>query len=530
VSSSTPDVSGLRRAEPGATPDPAAATGAGVPQPERRLLTRVGLPLGLVLAFALLLAYAGRDALTPRVDVRVVPAVAATGEAGARSSGTTKSVVAQAAGWVEPDPYPVYATALADGVVEEVLVLEGEVVAAGQVVARLVSDDAELVVARAEAALADAEARISLTQALLDEAQSEWDNPIERTRALDVAAAHVDEAVGEVRELDASVAVQDARIAELEDRLARQRSEVEAGASSEFAVTQSRLQIDTARAERERLLTHRVVLTARERAARAAHAAAQRDLDLRIPETRALAEAKAGLRRAVSDRDGAAAARDEAQLRLSRMNVVAPVDGVVMRRLAAPGAKLMLGMDGAFSAHVVHLYDPEKLQVRVDVPLADAAGVGVGQEAEVVVEVLPDQVFRGVVSRVVHEADIQKNTLQLKVAIIEPTPELIPEMLARVRFLGSSGKEGAANSAGSRVVFVPEELLLSRTGESAVVFVLDKGESTAIRREVKLGRGRRDGWVEIVSGVTPGDSVIDGLGAELDDGRGVRVVAVGETR
>ena len=48
----------------------------------------------------------------------------------------------QASGWVEPDPYPVAVTALTEGVVAEVLVLEGQAVKKGQTVARMVSDDA----------------------------------------------------------------------------------------------------------------------------------------------------------------------------------------------------------------------------------------------------------------------------------------------------------------------------------------------------------------------------------------------------
>ena len=68
----------------------------------------------------------------------------------------------------------------------------------------------------------------------------------------------------------------------------------------------------------------------------------------------------------------------------------------------------------------MRLYDPKRLQVRVDVPLADAAKVRVGQQAKVVVGVLPDRTFDGEVTRVVHEADIQRNTLQVKVAHHRP--------------------------------------------------------------------------------------------------------------
>src|SRR5512146_1967185 len=108
-----------------------------IPPPASRWKTRVLLPAGILLAFSGVLAASGRDALFPGTEVRVVPVVVKTAAAGDAGG----SVTSQAAGWVEADPFPIYVAALADGVVKEVPVLEGETVKAGQVVARLVADD-----------------------------------------------------------------------------------------------------------------------------------------------------------------------------------------------------------------------------------------------------------------------------------------------------------------------------------------------------------------------------------------------------
>ena len=85
------------------------------------------------IVFALLLAvlaYSAREALVPRTAVHVVPVVVKP-IAGASTAG---SAIVQASGWVEADPYPVAVTALADGVVQEMPVLEGQTVRSGQVV------------------------------------------------------------------------------------------------------------------------------------------------------------------------------------------------------------------------------------------------------------------------------------------------------------------------------------------------------------------------------------------------------------
>jgi HlyD family secretion protein len=133
------------------------AVPGAVPRPSSRWKTRVLVPAVILLSAAALLAYAARDALWPGVDVRVIPVVvraaAATDQTAVTTTTSSGAVVAQAPGWVEPAPYPIAASALTDGVVEEVLVLEGEQVRKGQVIARLVADDAKLALARAQAEL-----------------------------------------------------------------------------------------------------------------------------------------------------------------------------------------------------------------------------------------------------------------------------------------------------------------------------------------------------------------------------------------
>ena len=200
-----------------------------------------------------------------------------------------------------------------------------------------------------------------------------------------------------------------------------------------------------------------------------------------------------------------------------------PTDGVVQVRLAYPGAKLMLEADMPHAAHVVHLYDPRRLQVRVDVPLADAAHIGVGQAAEVVADVLPDRTFAGHVSRIVHEADLQKNTLQVKVSLADPAPQLKPEMLARARFLAAA-EPGDTPAGEEPRVFVPEELLREASGGQARVWIVDQARQVAAERVVTLGTRRSGAWREVTGGLQPGDRIIAEYPRALAVGQRVRIV------
>ena len=215
----------------------------------------------------------------------------------------------------------------------------------------------------------------------------------------------------------------------------------------------------------------------------------------------------------------AQATLEEAQLELDRCQVRSPVNGIVIERLTSPGSTVNFG-NGTHGSHILHVYDPAHLQVRADIPLADASRVGAGQQAEVIVDLLPDTVFKGVVTRFLHRADIQKNTVEAKVKIIDPSPLLKPEMLARVRILPASAGGGDATNSTVQRVFVPSNAI-ARSDDASTVWVIDqlnRGKGRAQQRTILLGDSTSDGWIEVVEGLSPGDKIIlDGEGLDPGD-------------
>lgn len=492
MSNPLPDLASLAR------PDAASR----IPEPPSRWRTRVLLPAALLLACGSLLAYTARASLWPALEVRVVPVVV---KAAADGGG----MQFQAPGWLEADPYPTHATALADGVIREIMVLEGQRVEAGQPLARLIDDDARLALARAEASLQQAEATARA-------AQRDWDHPVERKRAVAQHEARLAEARAAILQQDAICAAEAARVAELAEQLERETRAGAGDAIPEFQVVQTRLRLATQRAQHAATVARRPVLEAQMRQTEAELEAAREQLKLRIPETQALEAARAAETRALAE-------RGEARLRLERMTVTAPCAGVVQALTCEPGAKVMLSADDPHAARIARLYNPARLQARVDVPLASTAQVAIGQRATISVEALPGHNFDGEVTRVLHEADIQKNTLQVKVALKTAAPELKPEMLARVQF---AARASAATAPARPRVFAPQRLLLNVQGATAQAWILDKGASAARLRQVTLGSARVDDWAEITAGLEPGDALIDAPAAALREG--LRVKAMGE--
>lgn len=488
-----------------------------VPPPKPHWKSRVLLPALIIISFSLALGYAAREAMWPARPVSVVQVV------GKLASGSSGGGVAfQAAGWVEPAPYAITVSALTDGVVKDVPVLEGQRIEAGAVVALLVDDDAKIALDRAEASILEHNANIKTAEAALAAAQKQWDNPVDRVRAVSVAENMLGEATAQLAQLKNDVAVESAKADELTEEVKREIIAVKANAIPEFQKVQTELKLKTQQATVESARSKLPPQDAKIKQLEAELVAARENLKLRINEAKELDSAKAGLQQAHALHKSACAARDEALLRLERMAIRAPVGGVVMERLVEPGAKMMLNGNEMGSARAVRLYDPKKLQVRVDVPLAEAARVSVDQDALIVVEVLRETTFKGKVSRILHQADLQKNTLQVKVAINDPAPELKPEMLARVQFVGTA-KPDSKEAATAMRIFAPENLL-QKNGAQMFAWIVDKGRSVAMRKSVTAGSLRQEGWIEITQGLQAGDTLISSDISSLREGEKVKIM------
>lgn len=479
----------LSRRETDQSPDPERE-----PSKKKSLLPSLAksLPWLLLAAFVLLIFWLFGDRFERGREVELIKVVTVRAQDSANTSKkNTASVVAvdelsyegailfQASGWIEPDPLLVRATTLYSGVVDTVEVLEGERVEKGQLLATMVAEDAELDLQTAMAELANAEAR--LANAL---AELEANDAMVESRRREVVA-------------------DEARLNELKDESDRLKL---AGKESigESRIVQSALQVESQVA---------VVDSSR---AKVKEAQAQ----LSKGES-SIEQAKANIARANAE-------VGRRQLAVDRTRIVSPIDGRIQKLYAAPGKKRMLEMDDAESATIATLYDPEKLQARIDVPLEEAAQLVIGQAVRLRSSLLPDRVFKGRVTRIDGEADLQRNTLQAKVQILDPADKLRPEMLCRAEFLPQSGgaQQGSLSStesSGRIALYLPETAIVG-SGQSISAWVVDASGKQIEDRELRLGGERRDGHVRVLEGLRPGDLVVDNPASDLVTGERVKNV------
>lgn len=210
------------------------------------------------------------------------------------------------------------------------------------------------------------------------------------------------------------------------------------------------------------------------------------------------------------------AALSEAEVLLDHSFIRAPFDAVVLTKNADIGDIVTpLGAAANAKAAVVTIADMDSLMVEVDVTESSIEQVRTGGPCEIRLDALAEARFPGVVHMVVPTADRSKGSIMVKVAFRKKSPQVLPEMSAKVAFLSRELREGEQTPFRA----VPSSAIVSRIGREAVV-VARGGQ--AEEREVRVGR-RFELLVEILEGLQSGERVIVSNPARVRQGERVRV-------
>ncbi|MCA9150398.1 MAG: HlyD family efflux transporter periplasmic adaptor subunit, partial [Planctomycetales bacterium] len=394
----------------------------------RRWLSRYIFPVGILAGFIALLVAAAGHQLVPATPVTVVPVIVKRGEI--QQVGTP---LFQAAGWIEPRPTPVSVPALAPGVIEALLVVEGQEVEQGQPIARLISVDAEIAVEQARASLTASEGELQRAQAELCAVESRRDNPLHLKVQLAEARSLLAKTMTEKEKLPFLI-----KAVEANAEFARRNFDGKRNAGvgvPQVVVLQAERDYLATQAELEELQTRGPSLTREIEALQEKTRAWEEQLTLLVEERRQVAEAQAKVVSAKAACDDARLRIRLAELTLQRMRILAPMDGRILRLVAAPGTRVM-GLEqtaGQSSSTVVEMYDPDRLQVRADVRLEDVPLVTPGAPVEIKTA-SSNHAIEGRVLQSTSSANIQKNTLEVKVELIAPPISVRPEMLVTAAF------------------------------------------------------------------------------------------------
>ncbi|MHC4408991.1 MAG: efflux RND transporter periplasmic adaptor subunit [Planctomycetota bacterium] len=176
----------------------------------------------------------------------------------------------------------------------------------------------------------------------------------------------------------------------------------------------------------------------------------------------------------------------EAKVALSYATIAAPFDAVVIDRFVEPGDLASPGRP------LIEIYDPKRMRLEAWVRETIAIGLKRGDTVGVLLDALGER-LDGSVEEIVPQAEAGSRSFLVKITLPE-RESLYPGMFGRLLI-----------SAGTvRRVLVPSSAV-SRVGQLHFVVLADPNNT---RRLVVPGEARRDGRIEILSGLAPGEKVV----------------------
>jgi membrane fusion protein, copper/silver efflux system len=168
----------------------------------------------------------------------------------------------------------------------------------------------------------------------------------------------------------------------------------------------------------------------------------------------------------------------------------APIGGTVIENKATRGAAVSPG-DVLYTLGTLN-----EVWITADIYEDDLARVREGQELEAVTTAYPDEIFKGVISRISPGIDVTTHTAQIRCKVANPDLKLKPQMLARVQIVTRAGL----------ALVVPQQALVFDT-DSYFAYVRVARDAFA-RRKVTVTSWNEKGYARVVSGLSPGDTVI----------------------
>ncbi len=189
-------------------------------------------------------------------------------------------------------------------------------------------------------------------------------------------------------------------------------------------------------------------------------------------------------------------------------NVYAPFSGVLTRRNVDPGALINAGAGGR---ELFDIAQVNPIRVFVNVPQAYASTIKLGVPAEIELQELPGQKFRGTVARTADAIDPSTRTLLTEVDVPNKDGRLLPGSYAQVRF-----------KVGTEVqrLVIPVNAMLFRS-EGARVAVVGKDNVVQLR-PISIGNDYGS-TLEILGGLDPSEQIIINPADSIENGQKVNI-------
>jgi len=213
----------------------------------------------------------------------------------------------------------------------------------------------------------------------------------------------------------------------------------------------------------------------------------------------------AGLEMSESTMLTAKAAMEDAELKLSRCTITAPMNGVVRRLDAKVGLFLSIGDP------VAEILQIDRVKAVVGIPESDVNAVSRINEVDIVIQALDNRLMTGKKHFLASSPETAARLYRLELGLDNTTGDILPGMFLRANVV----KETVENA-----ITVPLYSVITRNDDQYVFVARDE---IVHKQPVKLGIIEK--WqVQITEGLQAGDKVVIEGHRDVEDGQQVKVI------
>jgi RND family efflux transporter MFP subunit len=298
-------------------------------------------------------------------------------------------------------------------------------------------------------------------------------------------------------------------IPELQDDLNRAQADVQTATAEQSAAEQDRKRAVAAEAIAHLSYTRILDVSKREAGLvplQEVDVAHSRDLEAEAQ----VASAEQNIQASGSRLQAAKAALEHETALVEYTRIVSPLNGVVTQRYASDGAMIQAGTSSNTQAMpVVHVAQDDILRLMLPVPEAYVGTIHDGEPVMVTVAAL-DRTFPGKVTRFSDRVQASTRTMTAEVDLKNTKTDLIPGMYAQVQLNLADAPNAIAIPTGA----------LDTSGSASKVYTVDTAGIVHVRT-VSTGI-QSPQFVQVMSGIQPGETVLLGNHSGLQDGERVQ--------
>jgi membrane fusion protein, multidrug efflux system len=193
---------------------------------------------------------------------------------------------------------------------------------------------------------------------------------------------------------------------------------------------------------------------------------------------------------------------DLAKNNLAKCELHSPVNGMVGRRNIEPGMSSI-----SLAAASLELVDIRQVYVKISVPENEVARIVKGMKAKFTVSALDDRIFEGRVASVSPVADRISRTYEARILVENPGMVLKPGMVCDVNMEQVMERE---------LTVVPYQSVSKDSKNDVFVYVIKPGGKQVRKQRITTGQ-YHDAYLEVVSGLTAGDVIVNEGKEKLND-------------